>query len=99
MRYFKIILIVVVSSISHLTFALANPAAEFCHEKNNTYVMIKNTGICIFKDGSYCEEWAYYRNTCFDGINFFPGGGFSEDRISNYCISKKDGVTHVVKCP
>lgn len=94
----KIIFTALLYSIMNVAYALANPAAVNCTDKGNQYVLIKNTGICIFKDGSYCEEWAFYRNTCLDGINYFPGGKFNEDRLSQYCVARKDGVTNVVRC-
>jgi len=47
---------------------LANPASVNCKEKGGTLEM-KNTeagqiGICVFNDGSKCEEWAYFRDEC-----------------------------------
>jgi putative hemolysin len=47
---------------------LPNPASVFCEEQGNL-VEIRTidgsqTGMCIFPDGSECEEWAYYRQEC-----------------------------------
>ncbi|HEY9843628.1 MAG: DUF333 domain-containing protein [Candidatus Sericytochromatia bacterium] len=54
---------------------LANPASVFC-EQNNGKLVIRQTGqgetgYCVFRDLSACEEWAYYRNQCKPGDN--PG--------------------------
>ena len=53
---------------------LANPASVYClehggeseireHEDGGQY------GVCVFEDGSECDEWAFYRDECK------PGGG------------------------
>ncbi len=48
---------------------LANPASEYC-EQNGGKLDIRSdsagnqSGVCIFPDGSQCDEWAYFRNDC-----------------------------------
>ena len=50
---------------------LANPASVYCEEQG--YVLEMRTdengtyGVCIFPDGSECEEWAYFRGECAPG--------------------------------
>ncbi|MBN2556167.1 MAG: DUF333 domain-containing protein [Anaerolineales bacterium] len=48
---------------------LPNPASVYC--RDNGYALEIRTaedgsqyGVCIFPDGSECEEWAYYRGEC-----------------------------------
>jgi hypothetical protein len=67
-------------------FALPNPAAVNCSEKGFTYALIQNTGFCIFRDNSYCEEWAFFRNECQAGQNQFPGGQFDSQNPGQYCV-------------
>ena len=47
---------------------LANPASVYCEEQGYTLEMrtdeIGTYGVCIFPDGTECEEWAYYRGEC-----------------------------------
>ena len=49
---------------------MANPAAVACKEANLTYEIRTNTtdgsqyGVCILKDGTVCDEWAYFRSEC-----------------------------------
>jgi putative hemolysin len=48
---------------------LANPASVFCGEhRGKLEIKTDSTGgqygICIFSDGSSCEEWAYFRGEC-----------------------------------
>jgi putative hemolysin len=51
--------------------SLANPASINCEQNNGKLVMRTTTqgqtGYCVFRDLSYCEEWAYYRNECKPG--------------------------------
>ncbi|MBA2654725.1 MAG: DUF333 domain-containing protein [Gammaproteobacteria bacterium] len=51
------------------SFALPNPAATNCTAKGYQYLLVKNSGICIFPDNSYCEEWSYLRGQCRPGQN------------------------------
>ena len=46
---------------------LANPASVFCEEQWGTLKLEEGSWLCMFKDGSYCEEWSYYRNECQPG--------------------------------
>lgn len=64
----KIIILILLGSQSS-AFALRNPAAVNCLNTGNRYILIKNIGVCLFPDGSYCEEWAYFRGQCKPGQN------------------------------
>jgi putative hemolysin len=51
---------------------LANPASVNCEQKGNrleirTAADGSQVGICIFPDGSECEEWAFFRGECGPG--------------------------------
>ena len=48
---------------------MPNPASTYCEEQGNrleirTAADGSQTGVCIFPDGSECDEWAYYRKEC-----------------------------------
>jgi putative hemolysin len=47
---------------------IANPASVFCEEQGGRVEMIQEEGgvrgDCVLKDGSRCDEWAYYRGEC-----------------------------------
>jgi putative hemolysin len=51
---------------------IANPASANCEQKGGK-VEIRTTedgsqsGVCIFNDGSECEEWAFFRGECAPG--------------------------------
>ena len=46
---------------------MSNPASAYCEQKGNKLIPaadgIQNE-LCIFPDGSACDEWAYYRGEC-----------------------------------
>lgn len=51
---------------------LANPASVHCEEQGGRLEMRRDAdggqyGVCIFDDGSECEEWAYLREECAPG--------------------------------
>jgi putative hemolysin len=63
---------------------IANPASVYCEEQGGKLeIKTDNTGaqygLCIFDDGSSCEEWGYYRGECSKGEG-------------NYCLSDSDCV-------
>ena len=48
---------------------LANPASVHCIDQGYVLQMVEDQvggqmGMCIFPNGSQCEEWAYYRGEC-----------------------------------
>ena len=77
---------------------MANPASAYCKEQgfkleirtaqdNNQY------GVCMFKDDSECEEWAYYRGECKPGdMDVAPAPTATPAGIANpastYCVEQ-----------
>jgi putative hemolysin len=57
------------------TKAFGNPASQYCID-NGGSLEIRNDsngnqyGICIFSDGSECDEWEYYNGKCQSGTIF-----------------------------
>jgi putative hemolysin len=49
---------------------IANPASVYCTEQGGTLKIVDTpdgqVGICTLKDGTECEEWAYFRKECGD---------------------------------
>ena len=48
---------------------MPNPASVYCEQNGNTLEIQtaadgSQSGICIFPDGSTCDEWAYFRGEC-----------------------------------
>ena len=49
--------------------SMPNPASVYCEQTGNqleirTAADGSQNGICVFPDGSTCDEWAYYRGEC-----------------------------------
>lgn len=49
--------------------ALPNPASDYCEQNGNKHEIRtaadgSQSGVCIFPDGSTCDEWAYFRGEC-----------------------------------
>jgi putative hemolysin len=48
---------------------MPNPASVYCEQSGNTLEIQtaadgSQSGVCIFPDGSSCDEWAYFRGEC-----------------------------------
>jgi len=48
---------------------IPNPASVYCKEQGNKHeirlaAIGSQNGICVFPDGSECDEWAYFRGQC-----------------------------------
>ncbi len=48
---------------------MPNPASVYCEQNGNKLEIVttadgSQSGVCIFPDGSACDEWAYYRGEC-----------------------------------
>lgn len=56
---------------------IANPASEYCINEGGSLEIRTSSegqyGVCIFKDNTECEEWAFFRGECSDGeFHFNP---------------------------
>ncbi len=52
--------------------AIANPASTYCLEQGGMLDIREDEegnqyGVCVFDDGSECDEWAFYRGECEPG--------------------------------
>ncbi len=48
---------------------IANPASAYCKQQGNrseihTAADGSQSGVCVFSDGSQCDEWAYFKGEC-----------------------------------
>jgi putative hemolysin len=48
---------------------MPNPASVYCEQQGNKLEIVtasdgSQSGVCIFPDGSSCDEWAYFRGEC-----------------------------------
>ena len=60
---------------------MANPASVFCMQHGGMIRIVtapdgSQSGLCVFPDGSQCDEWAYYRGEC-PSSNQTPSGNIT----------------------
>jgi putative hemolysin len=68
--------------------SLPNPAAFYCSKMGYQYKIIETgegeQGICVFPDGTECDEWQFYAGTC--------GQKWSYCKVHGYeLVAKDDG--------
>jgi len=81
---------------------MPNPASLYCEQNGNTLEILtaddgSQSGVCIFPDGSTCDEWAYFRGECGPAAQKSPtpamtveatteasGGGTEEQASGGY---------------
>jgi len=54
---------------------IANPASVYCEQNGGTLEIRKDAsggeaGVCVFSDGSECDEWAYFHEQCKPGDSY-----------------------------
>jgi putative hemolysin len=52
---------------------IANPASVYCHDQGYTLELRTQSdggvyGVCMFPDGTECEEWAFFHQECSPGM-------------------------------
>jgi putative hemolysin len=67
---------------------IPNPASVYCSQNGNkleirTAADGSQNGICIFSDGSSCDEWAYFRGVCGPAAQTSPTPVMSVEATSN----------------
>jgi putative hemolysin len=72
---------------------LPNPASAYCEQNGNKLEIVtaadgSQSGVCVFPDGSACDEWAYYRGECrpasIEATTETSGGGTGGDGSGGY---------------
>lgn len=58
---------------------MPNPASLYCEQNGNSLEIRTSedgsqSGICVFPDGSTCDEWAYFRGECVPAAETSGGG-------------------------
>lgn len=85
---FAVVLIALTACASPSTQAGSpNPASVYCEQNGNKLEIVtaadgSQSGICIFPDGSACDEWAYYRGECGPLAQPTPTSGMTVEAIT-----------------
>lgn len=67
---------------------ISNPASVYCEQNGNTLEIVtaadgSQSGRCVFPDGSYCDEWAYYRSECNPATQTDPTPAMTIEATAN----------------
>ncbi|PKO13437.1 MAG: hypothetical protein CVU39_19400 [Chloroflexi bacterium HGW-Chloroflexi-10] len=63
---------------------MPNPASVYCEQKGNQLEIHtaedgSQSGLCVFPDGSVCDEWAYFRGECGPSTQISPTASLSDE--------------------
>jgi putative hemolysin len=81
--------------------ALPNPASVFCEENGGRLDLRTGAGggvagVCVFPDGSECDEWAYFREQCHPGESLVTPEAAStpvgEPLINDWKVYRDNGL-------
>ncbi len=64
--------------------SMPNPASVYCEENGNKLEIQTSgdgsqSGICVFPDGSTCDEWDYFRGECGSSEQILPNASIPDD--------------------
>jgi putative hemolysin len=67
---------------------MPNPASVYCEQNGNTLEIRtaadgSQSGVCVFPDGSTCDEWAYYRGECSPLAKKNPAPALTAEATAN----------------
>ena len=74
---------------------IPNPASVYCEQNGNileiqTAADGSQSGVCVFPDGSTCDEWAYFRGECGLALQKSPAPGNVVEAISTESSSNRE---------
>lgn len=77
---------------------MPNPASLFCEQKGNQLEIRtapdgSQSGICVFPDGSTCDEWAYFRGECGLAPQESPTPDFAVEKTTPESSDGTEGNT------
>ena len=75
---------------------IANPASVYCEENGWTLQLEEGAWLCMFADGSYCEEWAFMNGECQQGeiiYNTIPEDEIPEPTVTGSEVYSEEDLT------
>lgn len=88
------------ATTQEMVVGLANPASVHCEEQGGTLEIRSDAdggqyGVCIFSDGSECEEWAYFNGECQPGQSDPESDPSSTLEIADSAQARQAVVTYI----
>jgi putative hemolysin len=83
--------------------SMPNPASAFCEQQGyqseiRTASDGSQAGVCIFPDGSECDEWAYFRGECQPGTPVSPTSS-PQDNLQGWSTYTNDQLGYSFSYP
>lgn len=92
---------VILDHYRNTNFQRANPASEYCIEQGGELIFENSSdgvyGVCIFGDGTKCEEWDFYNGNCNKGDSIYLTFSDYHAAIDTSCNSIEDCVIKDVR--
>ena len=67
-KYFVLLFLLGFMFLGEDAQAIPNPASSFCEDQGYTLRIMNDKdgqyGVCVFNDGKFCEEWAFFKEMC-----------------------------------
>ena len=82
---------------------MPNPASLYCEQNGNTLEIRtaadgSQSGVCIFPDGSTCDEWAYFRGECGPAAQASPTPAVTVTQPQKQVVMAREKMPRVVTC-
>ena len=82
---------------------MPNPASLYCEQNGNTLEIRtaadgSQSGVCIFPDGSTCDEWAYFRGECGPAVQANPTPAAPDAAPPKQVVMAREKMLRVVTC-
>ena len=82
---------------------MPNPASVYCEQNGNTLEIRtaadgSQSGVCIFPDGSTCDEWAYFRGECGPAAQNSPTPAMTDEATQKQVVMAQEKMPLVVTC-
>lgn len=77
---------------------MPNPASVYCEQHGNKLEILtaadgSQSGVCVFPDGSTCDEWAYFRGECGSAAQASPTPAITVEATTEADGGSSDGNT------
>ena len=82
---------------------MPNPASVYCEQKgtNSKFALAADgsqNGICVFPDGSTCDEWAYFRGECGPAAQKSPTPAMTVEATTKQVVVAQEEMPQAVTC-